>query len=155
MIREGKVQDIPQIVHVVHDSIRSCVMDHQREETRIQTWLEAFTHSTLIVEMLYNDCWVYTVHDRVVGFLMVSDQGEIRMHYVSSCMQRMGYGTQLFYYMLDFMTPKKIDRLEIETTRTALPYYTKLGFQNTSPHMQDEPALHLFKALSSSTYPQF
>ena len=155
MIREGKVQDIPQIVHVVHDSIRSCVMDHKREEPRIQTWLEAFTHSTLIVEMLYNDCWVYTVHDRVVGFLMVSDQGEIRMHYVSSGMQRMGYGTQLFYHMLDSITSKKIDHLEIETTRTALPYYTKLGFQNTSLQMQDEPALRLFKALSSSTYPQF
>ncbi|ATO19775.1 GNAT family N-acetyltransferase [Acinetobacter sp. LoGeW2-3] len=155
MIREGKVQDIPQIVHVVHDSIRTCVLDHQREEPRIQTWLEAFTHSTLIVEMLYNDCWVYTVHDRVVGFLMVSDQGEIRMHYVSSGMQRMGYGTQLFYHMLDALTPKKIDRLEIETTRTALPYYTKLGFQNTSLQMQDEPALRLFKALPSSTYSQF
>ena len=83
MIREGRVEDIPQIIQVIHDSIQSCVLDHQREESKIQTWLEKFDHASLIVDMLYNDCWVYLIYDKVVGFLLVSDAGEIRMHYVA------------------------------------------------------------------------
>lgn len=150
MIREGKVQDIPQILQVIHDSIQSCVLDHQREESRIQTWLEAFTHASLIVEMLYNDCWVSTVHDKVVGFLMVSDQGEIRMHYVVSSMQRLGYGTQLFNHMLDAIAHKNISHLEIESTQTALPFYTKLGFQMPINSSLNTSTLHLYKTLSHS-----
>lgn len=64
VIREGKIQDIPQIIQVIHDSIQSCVLDHQREDSRIQSWLEKFDHASLIVDMLYNDCWVCLVHDR-------------------------------------------------------------------------------------------
>lgn len=148
MIREGKVQDIPQILNMIHDSIRSCVLDHQRQESRIQTWFEAFTHSSLIVEMLYNDSWVYTVHDKVVGFLMVSDQGEIRMHYVSSAMQRQGYGTQLFNHMLEEVVHKKLDHLEIESTQTALTYYTQLSFSTLFSRSAGRTPLHVFKPLA-------
>ncbi len=92
---KGGVEDIPQIIQVIHDSIQSCVLDHQREESKIQTWLEKFDHASLIVDMLYNDCWVYLIYDKVVGFLLVSDTGEIRMHYVAQHCQRLGFGTRV------------------------------------------------------------
>ena len=113
MIREGKVEDIPQIIQVIHDSIQSCVLDHQREESKIQTWLEKFDHASLIVDMLYNDCWVYLIYDKVVGFLLVSDAGEIRMHYVAQHCQRLGFGTELFHQMHRALLKKKIHQIEI------------------------------------------
>lgn len=150
MIREGKVQDIPQILHVIHDSIHSCILDHQRDDSIIQTRLEGFTQAQLIVHMLYNDCWVYSLHDKVVGFLMVSDQGEILMHFVSTNMQRMGYGSLLYHHMLHVMREKGIAQLEIESTKTALHYYNKLGFlpQHRVEDEHVEPELHLFKNLT-------
>lgn len=112
MIREGRVEDIPQIIQVIHDSIQSCVLDHQREESKIQTWLEKFDHASLIVDMLYNDCWVYLIYDKVVGFLLVSDAGEIRMHYVAQHCQRLGFGTALFHQMHSALLKKKFIRLK-------------------------------------------
>ena len=112
MIREGRVEDIPQIIQVIHDSIQSCVLDHQREESKIQTWLEKFDHASLIVDMLYNDCWVYLIYDKVVGFLLVSDTGEIRMHYVAQHCQRLGFGTELFQQMHRTLLKKKFIRLK-------------------------------------------
>ncbi|MCO8043336.1 GNAT family N-acetyltransferase [Acinetobacter bohemicus] len=145
MIREGKVQDIPQIIQVIHDSIQSCVLDHQREDSVIQTWLEKFNQAYLIVEMLYNDCWVYILHDRVVGFLMVSDRGEILMHYVSADCQRMGFGTQLIQQMSVSLARKKIHQLEIQSTQTALAYYQKHGFlTRISPGAEDPYRLYKY-----------
>nr|WP_254202553.1 MULTISPECIES: GNAT family N-acetyltransferase [unclassified Acinetobacter] len=137
MIREGKVEDIPQIIQVIHDSIQSCVLDHQREASKIQTWLEKFNHASLIVDMLYNDCWVYLVHDKVVGFLLVSDAGEIRMHYVAPHCQGLGFGTQLFHQMHHSLLKKKIYQIEIQPTQTALSYYQHCGFHPHSSASED------------------
>ncbi|MFV5405511.1 GNAT family N-acetyltransferase [Acinetobacter sp. 228] len=141
MIREGKIEDIPQIIQVIHDSIQSCVLDHQREVSKIQTWLEKFDHASLIVDMLYNDCWVYLVHDKVVGFLLVSDTGEIRMHYIAPNYQRLGFGTQLFHQMHHTLLKKKIHQIEIQSTQTALSYYQRCGFHLHSAGSEDEVCL--------------
>ena len=141
VIREGKIQDIPQIIQVIHDSIQSCVLDHQREASKIQTWLEKFDHASLIVDMLYNDCWVYLVHDKVVGFLLVSDTGEIRMHYIAPNYQRLGFGTQLFHQMHHTLLKKKIHQIEIQSTQTALSYYQRCGFHLHSAGSEDEVCL--------------
>ena len=144
VIREGKIQDIPQIIQVIHDSIQSCVLDHQREDSRIQSWLEKFDHASLIVDMLYNDCWVCLVHDKVVGFLLVSDTGEIRMHYVAQHCQRLGFGTELFQQMHRALLKKKIHQIEIQSTQTALSYYQHCGFHPHSAESEDE-SRYLYK----------
>ena len=144
MIREGRVEDIPQIIQVIHDSIQSCVLDHQREESKIQTWLEKFDHASLIVDMLYNDCWVYLIYDKVAGFLLVSDAGEIRMHYVAQHCQRLGFGTQLFHQMHRTLLKKKIHQIEIQSTQTALSYYQHCGFHPHSAESEDE-SRYLYK----------
>lgn len=70
MIRAAQLQDIPEILNVVHDSIRSCIKDHHRHESTIQIWLENKTQSNLIMWMHYNDSWVYVLNQHVVGFIM-------------------------------------------------------------------------------------
>lgn len=144
VIREGKIQDIPQIIQVIHDSIQSCVLDHQREDSRIQSWLEKFDHASLIVDMLYNDCWVCLVHDKVVGFLLVSDTGEIRMHYVAPHCQRLGFGTKLFNQMHAALVEKKIYQIAVKSTQTALSYYQQCGFDSSPAHSQDDGS-YLYK----------
>ena len=145
MIREGKIQDIAQIIQVIHDSIQSCILDHQREDSVIQRWLEQFNHAQLIVEMLYNDCWVYVLNDQIVGFLLVSDTGEILMHYVAARFQRLGFGTQLFNQMHKSLVHKHIHKIKIQSTQTALSYYQKHGFFSPSPQLDDEENYHLYK----------
>lgn len=145
MIREGKIQDIPQIIQVIHDSIQSCILDHQRKASTIQHWLEQFNQARLIVAMLYNDCWVYLLHDRVVGFLLVSDTGEILMHYVAARCQHMGFGTLLFNQMQHTLVQKRIHTIKIYSTRTALAYYRKHGFNAAASQTGDAESFYLYK----------
>ena len=133
MIREGKVQDIPQIIDVIQDSIRSCVDDHHRHENIIQPWLERYTDAQMISEMLYNDCWVYLIHDKVVGFIMVTDKGEIKMHFVSTNSQKMGIGSALYEHMLAQISTRDIHKIEVKSTLSSLDFYSHLGFQNHGP----------------------
>lgn len=43
MIRTAQIQDIPTVVQLIHASIRSCILDHQRRESDIQKrWIRKF-----------------------------------------------------------------------------------------------------------------
>ena len=79
MLRPAHLHDIPKILYVIHESIRSCIADHQRNESQIQTWLEYKTQSQLTMWMLENDSWVYTIQEEIVGFMMCSDEGTINL----------------------------------------------------------------------------
>ncbi len=133
MIREGKVQDIPQIINVIQDSIRSCVDDHHRHESDIQAWLERYTDAQLMSDMLSNDCWVYLIHDQVVGIIMITDQGHIKMHFVATPSQRMGIGSALYEHMLSKLSLKNISKIDVDSTLSSIPYYLNLGFQTHRP----------------------
>ena len=72
MIRESRIEDIPEIIQVIHESVRSCIQDHQRNESEIQIWLEKTNQSSLLLGMLYNDSWVYLEQEQIAGFILVS-----------------------------------------------------------------------------------
>mgnify|MGYP003539780147 FL=1 len=136
MIRAAQIQDISEILDVVHDSIRSCIKDHHRHESTIQIWLENKTQSNPIMWMHYNDSWVYVLNQHVVGFIMVSDQGRILLNYISSAEQQRGIGKALLETVIEHLKRKKIHQISLESTQTACSFYQKHGFQI---HAQDIP----------------
>ncbi|WP_180007547.1 MULTISPECIES: GNAT family N-acetyltransferase [unclassified Acinetobacter] len=137
MIREAQIQDIPEIIHVIHNSIRSCIQDHQRNESVIQTWLEEANQSNILMWMLYNDSWVYVSDNRVVGFILVSDQGQILLNYICPERQYQGIGKALLLNMIHCVRKKNITEISLESTHTALAFYQKYGFV---AHQDFEPA---------------
>lgn len=148
MIRAAQIQDIPEILKVVHDSIRSCIKDHHRNESAIQIWLENKTQSNLIMWMHYNDSWVYVLNHHVVGFIMVSDQGRILLNYISSNEQHRGIGKALLEQVIEHFKGKKIQQISLESTQTALAFYQKQGFQIHPPHLRESTAVPMIKLLS-------
>ncbi len=128
MIRESRIEDLPEIIRVIHESFRSCVQDHQRNESEIQIWLEKNRQSDLLLMLLYNDSWVYVVQDVVVGFMLVNDQGEILMNYIDPAVQQQGIGKALLQNTIECMRAKKIRQMTLDSTYTALPFYKKQGF---------------------------
>ncbi|CAM4079977.1 GNAT family N-acetyltransferase [Acinetobacter pragensis] len=142
MIRKSRIEDIPEIIRVVHESVRSCIQDHQRNESEIQIWLEKTNQSSLLLSLPYNDSWVYIEHDQIAGFILVNDHGKILMNYIRPEMQQQGIGTALLMNMIDCLRDKKISQITLDSTQTALPFYKKCGFESIYP-MQNEhsPAL--------------
>ncbi len=148
MIRVAQIQDIPEILNVVHDSIRSCIKDHHRHESTIQVWLENKTQSNLIMWMHYNDSWVYVMDQQVVGFIMVSDQGRILLNYISSAEQHRGIGKALLNTVIEHFKSKKIHQISLESTQTALSFYQRHGFQIRSQYTSDTTSIPMIKQLS-------
>ena len=148
MIRDAQIQDIPEIIQVIHNSIRSCIQDHQRNESVIQTWLEEANHSNIMMWMLYNDSWVYVYDHRVVGFLLVSDEGKILLNYICPERQYEGIGKALLMYMLESVREKNITEISLESTHTALPFYQKHGFVAQGEFGLENDQLKLIKPLN-------
>ena len=136
MIRAAQLQDIPEILNVVHDSIRSCIKDHHRHESTIQIWLENKTQSNLIMWMHYNDSWVYVLNQHVVGFIMVSDQGRILLNYISSAEQQRGIGKALLETVIEHLKRKKIRQMSLESTQTACSFIKNMAFKSMSKTFQ-------------------
>lgn len=146
MIREARIEDIPHILRIIHESIRTCIDDHQRDESSIQILLEEMSQANLTLWMLYNDSWVYVDEYRIAGVIMVNDQGNILLNYVAPEMQLRGFGKALLLKLFETCTTKNITQLSLESTQTALPFYQKYGFE--SPEPSDSDSLLLVKQLS-------
>ena len=99
MIRSARIQDVPSLIRVLHDSIRSCSLDHQHREIKIQRLLENKNQENLLLLMHYNNCWVYELQHQVVGFILASDQGEVLMNYVAPDVQQRGIGTVSYTHL--------------------------------------------------------
>lgn len=56
MIRAAQIQDVANLVAVLQASIRSCIQDHQRNEAKIQTWLENKSYENILMLLHYNNC---------------------------------------------------------------------------------------------------
>ncbi len=150
MIRKSRIEDIPEIIRVIHESVRSCIQDHQRNESEIQIWLEKTNQSSLLLGMLYNDSWVYLEQEQIAGFILVNDHGKILLNYIRPELQQQGIGTALLMNMIDCLREKNIAQITLNSTHTALPFYRKCGFQHHQPQQDETGAAltHLVKYLA-------
>lgn len=148
MIRVAQIQDVPEILNVIHESIRSCRKDHQYDENTIQIWLENKTQSHLILWMHYNDSWVYVMNYQIVGFIMVSDQGRILLNYVLPTQQHRGIGKALLDMVIQHFKAKKINQITLESTQTALNFYQKHGFEIYAQHISNNKSIPMLKSIS-------
>ncbi|WP_374527830.1 GNAT family N-acetyltransferase [Acinetobacter sp.] len=140
MIRAAKIQDIPEILHVLQESIRSCVQDHQREESKIQAWLEKITHGNLLLWMHYNDSWIYSINQQTVGFIMVSDIGKILLNYTLPDLQGQGIGTALLNSVIAHLKLRNLEQITLDSTQTALAFYQKKASKFVRmPHPNSQP----------------
>ena len=147
MIRAAKIQDIPEILHVLQESIRSCVQDHQREESKIQAWLEIITHGNLLLWMHYNDSWIYGINQQTVGCIMVSDIRKILLNYTLPDLQGQGIGTSLLNSVIAHLKLRNLEQITLDSTQTALAFYQKQGFQIRTYAAPEQPTIPMIKYL--------
>ena len=119
MIRAAQIQDVANLVAVLHASIRSCIQDHQRNEAKIQAWLENKSYENILMLLHYNNCWVYVLQHVVVGFIMISDRGQILQHAVAPELQQRGIGQALLFEAINNLQCKNVSHMSIFSTQTA------------------------------------
>ena len=129
MIRTAQIQDVSDLVAVLHASIRSCIQDHQRNEAKIQAWLETKNYENILMLLHYNNCWVYVLQHVVVGFIMMSDRGQILHHAIAPEVQQRGIGQALLFEAIAHLRSKNVSQISVFSTQTALMFYQKYDFE--------------------------
>ena len=147
MIRAAQIRDILDIIQLIHASIRSCSLDHQQHESRIQLYLEDITQEKLLLWMHYNDSWVYVVNGQILGFILINDHGKILLHYVSPEAQQKGIGKSLLFHILKQAHQQKRQQMSVDSTQTALAFYQKYGFKIDTPISSNPAPLRLTHTL--------
>ena len=129
MIRAAQIQDVANLVAVLQASIRSCIQDHLRNEAKIQAWLENKSYENILMLLHYNNCWVYVLQHVVVGFILMSDHGQILQHAIAPEMQQRGIGQALLFEAISDLQRKNVSHMSVFSTQTALSFYEKNGFE--------------------------
>lgn len=128
MIEKAELKDIPEILHVIQDSILSCIEDHHNDTEAINMWLANKTAENLKLWIEKNLAFIHK--DREVdGFILVTYSGTILLNYVSPKKQNKGIGSKLLSYVKLILSEIGINKILLESTLTAQEFYKKNHFQ--------------------------
>lgn len=129
MIKEATINDVPQILSVLRDSILSCEKDHENNKKIIENWLANKTEDNLILWINAGIAFVYKDKNNVFGFILGSYNGEILLNYVSPDRQGAGIGRDLLNKIKDVYKNNGIEKITLDSTITAKNFYIKNNFK--------------------------
>lgn len=134
-IRRAKPDDAEAACNAVRTSIEECcAKDHEGEKARLDAWLKNKSPENfrfwIQSENLY--CIVVEERSRIVGFGM-SATGELLLCYVSPEVRFRGAGKAMFQAIELWAATTGVPELKLESTRTALEFYRRNGFQECGP----------------------
>lgn len=132
MIRRFRAQDAAAVSLLHADTVRKInIGDYSTEQ--IEPWAAQSSPQMFIDSMFELVRFVADYAGRIVGFADYKpDTGQITGLYVSADHQRSGYGKQLYEAIEADAKRRKLERLWLESTITAAPFYERMGFVKTS-----------------------
>ena len=81
--------------------------------------------------------FVACIHEEIVGFIELESDGHIDCLYTHPAFQGRGVANKLYEYLLDQAEAQSIERLYVEASKVALPFFLKRGFyQLKTNHIQ-------------------
>ena len=134
MIQTATTDQAEAICNVLIRSISElCVLDHRCSTEILNQWLTNKT--TEVCVRWINDpsaaLLVAIDQSNVVGAGMIDRKGYIHLCYVAPEAVGNGYGKALVSAMEQLAIDWGVGRVILESTKTALPFYTSLGYRNT------------------------
>lgn len=135
-IRPATAADASAACDVLRRSITGCcAQDHGGDPARLQPWLRNKTPDRVRDFILAPAHFpVLAEQDGVVaGFALASAAGEVLLCYVTPEARWTGTGKALLAAMEQRARAAGLPLLRLESTRTALPFYTRNGFTPSGP----------------------
>jgi GNAT superfamily N-acetyltransferase len=136
MIRPATKADSAQAIDVVRRSIEVlCVADHRKDRATLERWLANKTQEMFEswIANPENFCVVAEVGGRVRGVGLLRRSGELLLFYVDPGHQRSGLGRGIHAALEEQARSWGLDKLHLESTATARPFYEALGYRSAGP----------------------
>lgn len=132
MIRRFRAQDAAAVSTLHANTIRKVNKGDYSDE-QIEPWASHSSPQMFVDSMFELVRFVADSAGHIVGFADYKpDTGQITGLYVSADHQRSGYGKQLYEALEHDARKRGLERLWLESTITAAPFYEAMGFVKTS-----------------------
>jgi ribosomal protein S18 acetylase RimI-like enzyme len=128
IIREYISSDTPAIAQLFYDTVHQInIQDYTQEQ--VDAWASKdidleFWRQKLSSKFTY----VGTIDEVIVGFIQLEGNGHIDCFYCHSQYQGQGIGNKLYQHLEVKAKLLRIDRLFVEASITAKPFFEKQGF---------------------------
>lgn len=136
LIRQARSGDEAAIASVLIKSIREvCGPDYDNDESVLSHWC-ANKKPELIAKWIVSPSQYFIValiEEEIVGVGDITFDGKILLCYVHPEFIGKGVGKSLLDAMTGFARERSINKITLESTRTALSFYERNGFTNLGP----------------------
>lgn len=135
-VRQTRPQDAAASCQVVRDAIEQCCAeDHEGNPVRLDAWLRNKTPDNFLAWIQRDDlyCVVAEGEAGVIGFGMASAAGELLLCYAAPSVRFQGVGKAVLIEVERWAVTTGLAELRLESTRTALPFYKRNGFEACGP----------------------
>lgn len=119
MIKLAQKQDAQAILNVVTLSIKACILDHQNDPDIIKSWLSNKTLENLEIWIEKSYSFIYKKNENIIGFILLSEEGELFLNYVLPDQQGIGIGSALINHIIGICKSNNIKKIKLESTLTA------------------------------------
>lgn len=127
-IRSFQLSDLPQIMHLFHDTVHS-VNSRDYTPEQIAAWTtHAFNEDFWAKRLSSKITWVAEAESQILGFTDFEPNGHIDCFYCHHQHQGRGIGSQLLNQIEQMARSLGIRRLFAEVSITAKPFFLQKGF---------------------------
>lgn len=126
-IRLGTIDDLAEVADVFTDSVRN-LCNNDYDATTIEQWLASRSPESRLAMIEKNSLWVAVLENEIVGYLIIAP-GEIIALFIRSNYSGHGIGSTLLKFGIDMARQTGIETIKLQSTLTAVPFYTKYGFR--------------------------
>ncbi|GAA5166764.1 GNAT family N-acetyltransferase [Viridibacterium curvum] len=133
-LRSADAADAFAICTLLRRSITECcVADHANDAERLAAWLRNKTPENVSRWLLSagNASFVTVQDAAITGFALLNNAGEVALCYVLPEARFTGTGKVLLTAMEDCARQRGLTALRLHSTRSALDFYLRNGFQVT------------------------
>jgi len=158
-VRQSRPEEAEAACEVVRSSIEQCCTeDHEGDPTRLAAWLRNKTPDNFLAWMQRDDLYSVVAEGEtgVVGFGMASAAGELLLCYAAPSGRFQGVGKAMLHDVERWAVAAGLTGLRLESTKTALPFYQRHGFEACGPAatfagMEGQP---MYKRLTRDAAPR-
>ena len=125
-IRAATHEDVPALSRLIERSIRQLnAKEHSAESMELVCAL--FTEERLHLDLQRRDMFILKNHEQPIGTISHGG-GKLHSLFVEPEQARRGYGSQLVCHIEDFARSRNLQKLSLNASLTAIPFYEKLGY---------------------------
>ncbi len=127
-IRQYKPDDSAQIADLFHSAVHA-IDDTLYSSRQLEAWAPSPPDYYFWAQRLaLKKPFVAYIDKYIIGFIELEEDGHIDCLYVHKNYQGQGVAAGLFSYLFDLAKTRKINRLYVEASKPAVPFFKKQGF---------------------------